>query len=151
MLDTIIVAFLSLASLFTLGVYVYTTMIYEKPLPSDTQQMLQMMEESKDRVFADAYKMDKLTINLPSRSSRLRFLDVEMHLVPFNATQHSILEGRTPLIKDTIIEIVGDMKPHELNTTVGKILLESRIKKQINRKLGEKVIKDIYYSRFVVQ
>jgi flagellar basal body-associated protein FliL len=44
------------------------------------------------------------------------------------------------------------LDPDDLDSVTGKILLENKIKKQVNAKLGEPpVVKQIYFSGFVVQ
>lgn len=149
--DKILVGLALLATLFTTGVFVYTLFIHEKELPDDTQKMLALIESSRHQAFAEAYDMEPITINLPSQGQRLRFLDAEIHLVPFYPSQYEIIDQQQPLIRDIFIDIAGHMEPEELNTTVGRILLSNRVQRNINQALGQRVVKEIYYSRFVVQ
>jgi flagellar FliL protein len=55
------------------------------------------------------------------------------------------------MFKDVLIEVASHLEPDELDTLSGKILLENKIKKQVNTKLGKPVVKQIYFSGFVVQ
>jgi len=56
------------------------------------------------------------------------------------------------LFKDTLIELGSHLNPEDLESVTGKMLLENRIKKQVNSKLGDPpVIKQIYFSGFIVQ
>lgn len=150
-IDQILVAMSSLATLLTALVFIYTVYIYEKPLPNETQHMLDLIQSARQQAFAEAYKLEGMTINLPSSTSRLRFLDLEIHLVPFFPNQHSLIDRNIPIITDIIIDIAGHMEPSELNTTIGRILLENRVKEAINSQLGQKVIKEILFTRFVIQ
>lgn len=134
-----------------LGIFVYTEILYQKPKILDHVEKQKMMAEGKKQVFPSPFKLKKIIVNLPSRNKRLRFLDVEVHLVPFKPEYHEMLESTLPPIRDAIIDIAGKMEPEELNSVSGKILLENRIKKRINQILHKKVVKDIYFSRFVVQ
>jgi flagellar FliL protein len=74
-----------------------------------------------------------------------------MNILPFNNDQKDIIKGNDHIFKDVVIEIASQMGPEELDTLSGKILLENKIKKQVNTKLGKPVVKQIYFSGFVVQ
>ena len=150
-IDSILMGTMILASLAALGVFVYTQILYEKPLPDNQLQTEKLIKDSKNINFPDAYKLDKLTINLESDSSRLRFLDVQVFLVPFESSQTSLFEEHKAVIQDLVIDVTDSMTPSELNSVSGKILLESKIKKAINGNLGGKIVKKIYFSRFVIQ
>ena len=73
-------------------------------------------------------------MNLPARTARLRFLELEISLFPFKEKQKAKLEALTPILKDTIIDVSSKMSPDELNSISGKILLEERIKKSFSPK-----------------
>ena len=54
-------------------------------------------------------------------------------------------------MKDAIIDIASNMAPEELNTVAGKVILEERIRKRLNDFFGKSLVKEIYFSIFVVQ
>jgi flagellar FliL protein len=150
--DQLIIALCTLASMAALGVFVYTTMLYEKPRLNDDLEKSSMMAETKKLVFPAPFKLKKMTINLKSkRRGRLRFIDVEIHLVPFKDGESDKIENKKPMIRDSIIDIIGHMNPSELNSVSGKLILESRIKKRTNEIIGKKIIKGVLFSHFVVQ
>lgn len=143
---------LNLAALFgCLGIFIYTTKIYKKPLPEESIEFDGLKEGARKRTEVSPFKMEKLTINLYSTGSRLRFIDLEMHLLPFNEEQTKILETHKSHLVDMTIDVIGDMSPEELNSVSGKILLESRLKKRINDFLDSQVIREIFFSTFVIQ
>jgi flagellar FliL protein len=74
-----------------------------------------------------------------------------MNILPFHADQTELVKSYEHLIKDVLIEITSHLVPEELDTLSGKILLENKIKKQVNSKLGQPVIKQIYFSGFIIQ
>jgi flagellar basal body-associated protein FliL len=43
------------------------------------------------------------------------------------------------------------MSPSDVDSMTGKITFESRVKKAVNEKLGQPIVKQIYFSSFVVQ
>lgn len=143
---------LNLAALFgCLGIFVYTTKMYKKPLPDEGVEFDGLKDDARKRTEIPPFKMEKITINLYSAGSRLRFLDLELHFLPFNEEQTKILETHKSHLIDMMIEVVGDMSPDELNSISGKILLESRLKKRINDFLGSQTIREIFFSTFVIQ
>ena len=98
-----------------------------------------------------AVPIKKFVVNLFSRSSRLRYLDLEMSIVPFHNDQAEIIKSSEHLFKDVVIEVASQLEPDDLDNLSGKILLENKIKKQVNAKLGQPVVKQIFFSGFVVQ
>jgi len=150
-IDTIILLIATLITGATLGIFVYSDMIYKRPLPSDKIEKEKLIEDSKVAVAPDIYKLDKLIINLSSPTRRLRFLDVEASLVPFKSNAIQIFETKKFYIKDAVIDIVSNMAPDELNTVAGKVILEERIRKRLNDFFGKSLVKEIFFSRFVVQ
>lgn len=123
-----------------------------KPLPTDQAAEAENLKTSAaEQAQVKPVAMKKFVVNLHSRGTRLRYLDVEMNILTFHTDQAEIIKTNEHLIKDTLIEVASHLEPDELDTLSGKILLENKLKKQVNAKLGQPVIKQIYFSGFVVQ
>lgn len=150
-IDTIILLIATLITGATLGIFVYSEMLYERALPSDKVEKKKLIEDSRVAVAPDIYKVEKLIINLSSPTRRLRFLDVEVNLVPFKGQYIEIFDAKKFYIKDVIIDISSNMAPDELNSVAGKVILEERIRKRLNDFFGKSLVKEIFFSRFVVQ
>lgn len=124
-----------------------------KPEPTDQTAEAEAMK--KDAVASTQLKpvpIKKFAVNLHSRSTRLRYLDIEMNVLTFHEDQVNIIKASEHIFKDVVIEIASRLEPDELDSVTGKILLENKIKKAVNAKLGEPpVVKQIYFSTFVVQ
>lgn len=151
MIDMVLMGLMAAATLGALGIFVYTEMIYKKPLPSEQKEKANLLKDSKKIIFSEAYKLDKMIINLHSRKSRLRFLDIQVYIVPFKPSSNELFEKNKALIHDAIIDVAGQLDPEELNSVAGKILFESRVKKRINDIVNNNLVKELYFSRFVVQ
>lgn len=113
-------------------------------------------QKLKDQAIAQtqiqAVPIKKFVVNLHSRNTRLRYLDIEMNVLTFTEEQKEIVKASEYIFKDVVVEIASHLEPDELDSVTGKILLENKIKKRVNEKLGEPpVIKQIYFSGFVVQ
>jgi flagellar FliL protein len=127
------------------------TMIKPEPTNQDVET-----QKLKDEAIAQTQvlpvPLKKFVVNLHSRSSRLRYLDIEMNILTFREDQKEIIKANEHIFKDAVIEIASHLDPDDLDSVTGKILLENKIKKRVNEKLGEPpVIKQIYFSGFVVQ
>lgn len=123
-----------------------------KPEPTDQALEAQKLKDNAmEQSQVQSVPMKKFVVNLFSRSTRLRYLDVEMNILPFHADQTELIKASEHIFKDVLIEIASQLEPAELDTLSGKILLENKIKKQVNAKLGQPVVKQIYFSGFVVQ
>jgi flagellar FliL protein len=151
MLDNILLGSMLLASLAAFSILFYSLNIFEKTLPVDSVERAALLADSKQKTFSEAYKLDKLIVNLKSRTSRLRFLDLETYLVPFKSQHHDTLEENKAVINDIIIDEAARMQPEELNTVSGKLIFENRLRTRINEALRGSLVKDIFFSRFVVQ
>ncbi len=124
-----------------------------KPEPTNQDAETQKL---KDEAIAQTQVLPvpikKFVVNLHSRSSRLRYLDIEMNVLTFTDDQKELVKANEHIFKDSVIEIASHLDPDDLDSVTGKILLENKIKKRVNEKLGEPpVIKQIYFSGFVVQ
>ncbi len=149
--DTVLLSLASLATAGALGIFVYSEMLYKRPLPSDKRQKEALIADSQQAVIVENFKIDKMIINLNAQTSRLRFLDIQMFLVPFKTEYNETFKEQISFIKDAIIDITSNMQPDDLNTVAGKVLLEERIKNRLNDFFGKSLIKEILFSRFVVQ
>jgi len=130
---------------------IYTGMMYKKPLPKNETEMQIFKMEGKKSVTLKNFKLEEMKVNLNSENNRLRYLTVEMFLTPFENDFLDLLEGARPIIQHIIIDTSDQMLPSELNTVSGKILFEARVKKKINDLFPQSVVKEIYFSNFMVQ
>ncbi|MFZ4714163.1 MAG: flagellar basal body-associated FliL family protein [Bacteriovoracaceae bacterium] len=143
---------LNLATLIGgLALFIYTTMVFKKPLPDEGLELSDLERNARLQTEVAPFKLEKMTINLSSEQTRLRFLDVEVHLLPFKDDGLKILTDHKSKLFDIIIEVTGTLTPDELNSISGKILLESRLKKKMNDYLRSQIVREIYFSTFIVQ
>lgn len=137
--------------LLAAGVVIYShTMI--KPAPTD--QALETEKLQKDAVEGAQLQpvpIKRFVVNLHSRATRLRYLDLEMNVLTFSEAQKEIIRTNEHVFKDAVVEIGSRLSPEDLDTVTGKILLENKIKTRVNQKFGQPVVRQIYFSGFVVQ
>lgn len=124
-----------------------------KPEPTDQAAEAEALKQGAIAITQiKPVPIKKFVVNLHSKGTRLRYLDLEMNILPFTEDQKAIIKANEHIFKDAVIEIASRLEPQDLDSVTGKILLENRIKKAVNAKLGDPpVVKQIYFSGFVVQ
>ncbi len=150
-LDKILILVCLVFTLLTTGLSYYSFKLIKRPQIDEQAELESMLDESKQKSQIESVTLKKITINLHSRSSRLRYLDIQLNILPFHASQASLVTQKEPIIADAVINIAGDMDPDEINSVSGKIILENRIKTYINSTTKDPLIKKIFFSRFVIQ
>lgn len=152
LLDKILIGLNALVVLGAVGLILYSHMGIKREPTNQVQEADKLLQEAKDLTFIKPYSMKSFTVNLYSQTNRLRFLEVEMNIVPFESSQLTALKDAETVIKDSLIQIAAEMEPDDVGSVTGKILLENRLKKAVNDRIGgQPLIKKILFSRFVIQ
>jgi flagellar protein FliL len=134
-----------------LGVVFYAHNVI-KPVPTDqAAEAAALKTGALEQSMLQPVPIKKFVVNLHSPGTRLRYLDLEMNVLTFRETQKEQVKTNEHIFKDVVIEIASHLGPDDLDTVTGKIILESKIKKQVNARLGQPVVKQIFFSGFVVQ
>ena len=134
----------------TLIVVYSHTMIQRKPVDRDLE-IFDLKSEARSLNERPMVKIDRIVVNLSSRKTRLHFVEIEPHIQGFNAEDETIVRGAKHIVHDSIIDLASNLTPKELNSLTGRILLESKTREMINQRIGKKVVKKIFFSKFVVQ
>lgn len=155
LVDTILVALTLLTTLGVLGLFYFTEKMYKKPPIDEAKEKEALMKQTDEKATPELFKLETMVFSLIPKDNqkvqRMRYLEIEVHLVLFEAEDKEMLKNNLPIVQDRIMEISSKMGPEELSTLSGKILLENRIKTEINQKLNKPVVKTIYFSRYIVQ
>ena len=151
LVDRILMALNLLALFAALGIHFYAQNIFQKPLPDDQTEFGKLKKDAMEFRDITPIKLEKLVINLQSRTKRIRVLELESAVLTFKHEQKPKIESNKPILVDIIIQAVGEMSPSEINSVSGKILLESRIKSRFQQETKLNVIHKVFFSRFVVQ
>lgn len=96
------------------------------------------------------YPLDLFTVNLLSESGR-RYLKVELNLEIEGEELAHELDTKKPLLRDIIISILSSKSLEEISTVKGKDTLKEQIVSEINTRIKDGKIKNVYFVDFVVQ
>ena len=96
------------------------------------------------------FPLDTFTVNLLSESGR-RYLKVEMNLEMEGEELSPELETKKPVFRDIIIRILSSKSLEEISTIKGKEKLKEQIVSDLNLRLKDGKVKNVYFTDFVVQ
>lgn len=131
---------------------VYYSHFMIKPEPTNqVAEEANLKKEAAEKSRIEPVPIKKFVVNLHSKSSRLRYLDLEMNVLTFHADQKEVVKSAEHIFKDVVIQTAAQMEASDLDSMTGKITFESRVKKAVNERLGSPVVKQIFFSTFVVQ
>jgi flagellar FliL protein len=150
LLNKILLILYVIATLLTLYVF-FARFKYIKPQLKETKARKQFLEEGKRVQVPKAIRIKKLIVNLPSRSEKLRFLELSADIIPFKEANLAVLNEQSFILRDIIIDLARKMPQEELNSVMGKLLLENRIIKRVNNFYQGKAIKEIYFLKFLIR
>lgn len=155
LLDTILLGVMVLSTLAVVGLFYYTEKMYKRPPIDEKQERETFLKESNAKTLPAFYKLEKITVSLVPKDTsgmqRMRYVELEIHLVLFNSDEAGFIKTYLAVVQDKIITVASKMGADELNSLTGKILLEDRLKKEINKSLGKSIVKSIFFSRYIVQ
>jgi flagellar FliL protein len=96
------------------------------------------------------FPLETFTVNLLSESGR-RYLKVEMNLEMNGKELSPELEEKKPVFRDIIIRILSSKSLEEISTVKGKEKLKEQIVNDLNTRLKDGKVKNVYFTDFVVQ
>lgn len=96
------------------------------------------------------FPMELFTVNLLSESGR-RYLKVEMNLELEGEELAVELETKKPVLRDVIIRILSGKSLEEVSTIKGKEAVKEEILSDLNARVKDGKIKNVYFTDFVVQ
>jgi flagellar FliL protein len=150
-IDSALMAISTLVCAGLVAIFYMSTIGFKRPPLDPAAELQAMKNDVKARQQVKGMTLENIVFNLNGRTARLRFLDISLTLLPFKESQLAQLEGRKDQIHDMIINLGGTLTPEDLNTMSGKIIFEERIKKILNDLMGSATIKEVYFSKFVIQ
>lgn len=128
----------------------FNTLGYQEPIISEyteeakLEEMRLYMEENPI-----VYTMEPFTVNLRGRPKKTIRMEMSVEMLSEDGFEELIRMGGKA--RDEIVHILNGKKFSELESIQGKLFLKDQIARRINTYLKRGVVKDIYFSDFVVQ
>ncbi|MEZ0391841.1 MAG: flagellar basal body-associated protein FliL [Pseudobdellovibrionaceae bacterium] len=138
--------------------WVYSaTMGWHSPSINEEQLTAEKKANEEKEALAGAeagplvYTMDKFTVNLAGEPKRTIRVEVNLEMLGKEGFEEIINSDNRAKARDLIVRILNDKTFADLESIQGKLFLKDRIATDINLLLAEGVVKDVYFSEFVVQ
>lgn len=112
------------------------------------QKELKAFEESL-RDEPVLYTLKEFNTNLDGVPRRLIRLEVSLEMLDEEGFEEVISLG--PQARDAIVRVINSKSYSDLETVQGKLQLKSQIASELNGFLKDGVVKNVYFSDFVVQ
>lgn len=115
-------------------------------------------EQAKEMIYNEeifegkpvTYTLEPFTVNLADVSdNRIVQVKVTLEMLDENGFEEVVSMGAHA--RDTIVHILNSKNFIELQSIQGKLFLKDEITVALNKQLKNSFIKDIYFSRFVLQ
>lgn len=95
-------------------------------------------------------ELDPFVVNLSSQGID-RYLKAVIVLQLSSATAQEEIDKKKPQIKDSIITVLSSKSPEEVLSIQGKYDLKLELVKRINSMLSQGVVREMFFTEFVVQ
>ncbi len=150
---TVIFAVLNLIVVGVGGFLVYSsTLAWQSPKITEEDLQKEMASESDDARYAPyIFTMDKFTVNLGGEPKRTIRLEVSLQMLGKEGYEEIMSPESRAKTRDKIVRVLNDKTFTELETIQGKLFLKDTIAMEVNSVLREGVVKDVFFSDFVVQ
>ncbi len=96
------------------------------------------------------FVLDPFVVNLSDQGAT-KFLKVSMQLELSGPTILESAKGKTPQIRDAVINLLTSKTSDSLMSPEGKLQLKDEINMMANQILGNNTVKNVYLTEFVMQ
>lgn len=139
-----------------LGLYwVYAATIgWHSPSITETQlaeQAESAEDDNEETAGPLVYTMDKFTVNLAGEPKRTIRVEVNLEMLGKDGFEEIINNDNKAKARDRIVRLLNDQTFSEVESIQGKLFLKDKIAVELNGILDKGVVKDVYFSEFVVQ
>ena len=117
---------------------------------ADLQRELASVETEVDTTEL-TYTMDKFTVNLGGEPKRTIRLEVNLQMLGKEGFEEVMEADNRAKARDRIVHLLNEKAFGDLESIQGKLFLKDKIAEEVNGLLHRGVVKDVYFSDFVVQ
>jgi flagellar FliL protein len=97
------------------------------------------------------YTMEKFTVNLSGEPKRTIRLEVNLNMLGKQDFEEVMDFDNRARVRDRIVQLLNDKSFSELESIQGKLFLKDKIAMEVNTILNKGVVKDVFFTDFVVQ
>lgn len=150
---TVLLAVVNIAVMGVGTFLVYSSTIgYKKPTFTEadaTRDLASVFGEAETGPLV--YTMEKFTVNLSGEPKRTIRLEVNLQMLGTEGFSEIMNPDNKARTRDQIVKILNEKTYTDLDSVQGKLFLKDEISSKLNALLNKGVVKDVFFSDFVVQ
>lgn len=128
-----------------------STMGWESPVITEESAQRELASTEETELAPMVYTMDKFTVNLTGEPKRTIRLEVNLQMLGKDGFEEVMEPENRAKARDKIVRILNDEGFSDLESIQGKLFLKDKIAMEVNGILHKGVVKDVFFSDFVVQ
>ncbi len=134
------------------GYLVYASTIgWESPTLTEEKLMRGIASVNETELAPFIYTMDKFTVNLGGEPKRTIRLEINLEMLGKDGFEEVINTEHRAKARDRIVRLLNDSGFSDLESIQGKLFLKDKIANEVNSILKKGVVKNVFFSDFVVQ
>lgn len=143
---------LNLCGLATGSYWVYASTIgYESPYIVEEQLRQPASLPEAIEKGMNIYTMDKFLVNLAGQPQRQILLQINLDMLNAQSFTEIMDADKTARARDSIIRLLNDKSFSDVETIQGKLFLKDKIVEEVNKVLHVGLVKEVYFTDFVVR
>lgn len=129
-----------------------STLAWQSPKITEEMLEVEMASKGEDERYAPyIFTLDKFTANLNGEPKRTVRIEVSLQMLGKDGYEEIMSSDSRAKTRDKIMRVLNDKNFSELESIQGKLFLKDTIAMEVNGILKEGVVKDVFFSEFVVQ
>jgi len=116
----------------------------------ENQQQQSSVRRSNSLEVGFMFELDTFIVNLLSENGR-RYLKIKVNLELEDEDLAEEVTLKTPVIRDIVIRIASSKTLEEISTEKGKDKFKDQVLQEINSRMKDGRIQNIYFTDFVIQ
>lgn len=135
------------------GYLVYaSTMGWENPSITEEMAERELASTSQEADMGPlVYTMDKFTVNLGGEPKRTIRLEVNLQMLGKDGFEEVMEPENRAKARDRVVRLLNEKSFSDLESIQGKLFLKDKIAGEVNGILRRGIVKDVFFSDFVVE
>jgi flagellar FliL protein len=148
-------AVLNLAVLGGGATLVYmSTLAWDAPMITEEsirRELAFTKSDNEEATLPLIYTMDKFVVNLGGSPKRTIRLEVNLEMLSKEGFEEIMNSDSRAQARDRIVRMLNEQAFSDIEPIQGKLFLKDHIAREVNQILRKGIVKDVFFSDFVVQ
>jgi flagellar protein FliL len=148
-------AVLNLAVLGGGATLVYmSTLAWDAPMITEEsirRELASTKSDNEEATLPLIYTMDKFVVNLGGSPKRTIRLEVNLEMLSKEGFEEIMNSDSRAQARDRIVRMLNEQAFSDIEPIQGKLFLKDHIAREVNQILRKGIVKDVFFSDFVVQ